>query len=134
MSLVFGSLYTLIYLVVLAAFLRSLWPGKTPIITQLAQLIRDDLPVEMIAYTRQVTIAWVIFFVTVLITSLLLFCLAPKSWWLTFVGILNMPMLVLMFVAEYSFRRWRFPHIRHDNWQEMRQIPARLRSLILSPK
>ena len=134
MSVFLGSLYIVIYGLMLAAFLQSLRPGRTPIITRLALVIRGDLPPAIIDYTRQVTIAWVSFFVSLLLVSLLLFFFAPRGWWLTFVGVLNLPLLLLMFAAEYGFRRWRFPHFRHDNWQEMRQIPARLRSLILSAK
>ncbi len=129
-----GSVQAGIYLALLTVFIRSLQPEKMPLITRLALLIRGELPPDLQLYTRQVTMLWTIFFAAQLLISLLLFLFAPRVWWLIFITFLNMPLVVLMFGMEYGFRRWRFPHYRHDSWQDIRRIPQHLRSLLLASK
>ena len=44
-----------------------------------------------------------------IMVSALLLRFAPEQWWLLFINGLNVPLLLLMFVAEYAIRRRRFP-------------------------
>ncbi|MGZ8252126.1 MAG: hypothetical protein ACXWT7_07260, partial [Methylophilaceae bacterium] len=63
------------------------------------------LPPEHERYARYVTVAWVIFFALMLLTSTLLFFLAPLATWSIFVNFLTLPLVALMFVLEFMVRR-----------------------------
>ncbi len=104
-----GSSHTLLYASLLAVFAATLLPGRTPIITVVAQRLNQRFHAGMLRYTRHVTIAWCIFFAGQLVASLLLFCFAPARWWSLFISGLNVPLVVLMFLGEYAIRRRRFP-------------------------
>jgi uncharacterized membrane protein len=96
--------HTLAYLGLLTVFGASLLPGRDALITALARHMHAPISDEIAAYTRGLTWAWCIFFAAQLSISLVLFLLAPLSAWSFFVNVLNLPLLVLMFVAEYIFR------------------------------
>jgi uncharacterized membrane protein len=90
-------------------FARSLQHGREPLVTQIACHIKGQLPPEILRYTRHVTIAWCIFFVLQVTTSLSLYVFAPVAVWSLFINILDLPLLALMFIAEYIYRTVRFP-------------------------
>jgi uncharacterized membrane protein len=96
--------HTFAYLGLLAVFGTSLLPGRDALITALARHIHAPISDEMAAYTRKLTWLWCVFFAAQLSISLLLFLFAPLTAWSFFVNVLNLPLLVLMFVAEYVFR------------------------------
>jgi uncharacterized membrane protein len=75
-----------------------------PLITAMAHRLHGDISTELAAYTRKVTIAWSVFFAVQLALSVSLFCLAPLTFWSFFVNILDIPLVVLMFAAEYMVR------------------------------
>jgi uncharacterized membrane protein len=50
-------------------------------------------------------VAWVIFFAAIIIISSLLFFLAPLAVWSIFVNFLTLPLVALMFIAEFMLRR-----------------------------
>ena len=56
-------------------------------------------------YTRQVTLAWTLFFATMALVSSLLFFLASLTLWSVFSNFLTLPLVALMFIAEYAVRR-----------------------------
>jgi uncharacterized membrane protein len=64
-------------------------------------------------YTRQVTIAWTLFFGAMALASTLLFFLAPLATWSVFANLLTLPLVALMFIGEYWVRRWVLPEMRH---------------------
>jgi uncharacterized membrane protein len=94
-------------------FAHTLFGERTPIITTLARAIHPDLPEKVVHYTRQVTIAWATFFAVQIMVSLLIFNLGSIKAWSFFANILNWPLVVLMFVVEYSFRRRVDPDFQH---------------------
>src|ERR1700744_4611034 len=51
-----------LYTSLLVTFALTLRPGQTPLITGMAYRLHGALSDEMIRYTRQVTIAWCVFF------------------------------------------------------------------------
>jgi uncharacterized membrane protein len=55
-------------------------------------------------YTRQVTVAWCIFFAAQLAVSAGLLVLAPRPVWASFITLLNMPLVVTMVLAEFGLR------------------------------
>jgi uncharacterized membrane protein len=56
-------------------------------------------------YTRQVTAAWAIFFLANGAATLLLYAFAPLRIWSMFVNFASLPLIALMFAAEYAVRR-----------------------------
>jgi hypothetical protein len=99
-----------IYGSLLTGFAATLRRGHTPLITAIASRLHGSepygaaMPDELVAYTRRVTIAWCCFFAVQLTTSLLLFFLAPLVAWSFFVNVLDIPLVIVMYAAEYAVR------------------------------
>jgi uncharacterized membrane protein len=109
----YGIPHTAIYLLLLFSFGRTLAHGHEPLITGFARKIHGALPPSMESYTRQLTGVWCMFFAAQVAVSAVLFVWAPLDVWSLFVNVLNFPLLVLMFGAEYLYRVARhrdFPH------------------------
>lgn len=94
-------------------FAHTLFAGRTPVITTLARTIHPVLPPKIVCYTRQVTIAWALFFAVQIVVSMLIFNLGSVKAWSLFANILNWPLVALMFVAEYGFRTRVDPDFPH---------------------
>jgi len=101
------------YLFMLWLFGRTLMPGREALITGLARHVHGTLPEDIERYTRQVTTAWCLFFAGMALTSLMLFLLAPLAIWSVFANLLNVPLVVAMFLAEYLYRILRYPSFSH---------------------
>ena len=86
------------------AFGRTLRAGQVPMVSRFAALVHGDLTPALARYTRQVTWAWTLYFSAITTLSLLLFWLAPVAVWSAFANLLNLPLLILMFAAEYVAR------------------------------
>ncbi|MGQ2980936.1 MAG: hypothetical protein ACT6Q9_14700 [Polaromonas sp.] len=86
------------------AFGRSLRAGQVPMVSRFAAVIHGSLSPALERYTRQVTWAWTLYFALMTSLSLLLFWLAPVTVWSVFANLLNLPLLILMFAAEYGAR------------------------------
>lgn len=82
----------------------SLRPGKTPFISSLAARVHRTLTPPMRVYTRHVTLAWTLYFVTMAGVSLVLFYGASFEAWATFANLLTPIALALMFGGEYLLR------------------------------
>lgn len=86
-------------------FGRSLTGGREAFITRLARGAHNGpLSPARSRYTRQVTFAWTLFFAAIAALSTALFLLAPPAAWSVFANLLTMPLLVVMFTAEYLVR------------------------------
>jgi uncharacterized membrane protein len=90
-------------------FGRTLVAGRQPLVTMLATATHDKMSPEVLRYTRQVTVAWTLFFVVCLILSITLFFAAPIEVWSWFANIMVMPLISLMFIAEYAVRKCVLP-------------------------
>ena len=101
------------YLFMLWLFGRTMMPGREALITRLARHVHGTLPEDIERYTRQVTTAWCLFFAGMALTSLMLFLLAPLAIWSVFANLLNVPLVVAMFLAEYLYRILRYPNFSH---------------------
>ena len=108
-----------LYSALLGLFTGSLRAGKTPIATDLAQRVRGRLRPDMIAYTRRVTVAWCCYFAIQLLASALLLLAAPVTIWSVFVNILDLPLLAIMFLGEYTVRLIRFRGDDHASLTDM---------------
>ena len=85
-------------------FGRTLRAGQVPMVSRFAAVVHGQLSPALKRYTRQVTWAWTLYFAAITALSLLLFWLAPIVVWSAFANLLNLPLLILMFAAEYVAR------------------------------
>lgn len=105
-----GLSHASLNLFLLWLFGRTLRQGRVPLISQISRHINGELKPEVIEYTRRVTQAWCIYFALQLGISLLLYLFTPLAAWSFFINVLNLPLLILMFVAEKAYRTLRFPN------------------------
>lgn len=99
------------YAMLAAVFGVTLARGRQPLCTRFAEAVHGSLAPDVVRYTRQVTLAWVLFFVTVSLASCALFFLASIGVWSIFANFLSFPLILLMFVAEYLVRLRKLPHL-----------------------
>jgi uncharacterized membrane protein len=92
-------------------FGRSLFQGREPLCSRLATMVRGPLQPPVARYTRKVTVAWTIFFAAMMVASSLLFFLATIQVWSTFANLLTMPLVAVMFIAEYAVRKHVLPDL-----------------------
>jgi uncharacterized membrane protein len=115
----FGLVYWLqhvgMQLILFVTFGRTLIAGRQPLCTRFAQAVHAPLTPRHEIYARQVTIAWTMFFAAMALASTLLFFLAPLATWSVFANFLTLPLVALMFIAEYWVRRWVLPDIQHTH-------------------
>ena len=113
----FGIVYWLQYvsmqLVLFITFARTLIGGRQPLCTQFAEAVHAPLTPQQETYTRQITVAWSVFFATMASASTLLFFLAPLTTWSVFDNFLTLPLVALTFIAEYWVRRRALPDMQH---------------------
>jgi uncharacterized membrane protein len=103
------------YALMALSFGRSLFKGRVPLCTQLADKVHGPLSALELRYTRKVTLAWAIFFSTNVGVTFLLFELAPLWIWSVFVNFLSLPLIVLMFAIEYAVRRRTLPQVKSSS-------------------
>jgi len=114
-DIVYWVQYVAIQLVLFITFARTLLAGKQPLVSRFAEMVHSKLTPQQEAYTRKVTIAWTVFFAAMAIAAALLFFLAPRSAWSFFAHFLTLPLVVLMFIAEYWVRRRALPDMQHQH-------------------
>jgi uncharacterized membrane protein len=102
------------YFIMAFTFGRSLRKGSVPLCTQLADKVHGPLSALELRYTRRVTLAWVIFFLLNLAANFFLFEFAPLRVWSMFVNFCSLPLILLMFVAEYAVRRRVLPQVQRS--------------------
>lgn len=91
-------------------FGRTLLAGAEPLVTRLARMgNRHGISDRKQRYTRQVTLAWTLFFGLNALLSTVLFAFAPRVLWSAYANLLTAPLVGLMFVAEYLCRRRLLP-------------------------
>ncbi|MCP3712533.1 hypothetical protein M3I54_37405 [Paraburkholderia sp. CNPSo 3274] len=91
-------------------FGRTLAAGRVPLCTQFASMIHGGALTPAVArYTRQITLAWTLFFIAIAGVSTLMFAVAPIVAWSTFANYLALPLVAVMFVAEHACRRFVLP-------------------------
>jgi len=93
-----------IYGGLLLTFAVTLRSGHVPLITAMTRRLHGGISDQLASYTRRVTIAWCGFFAAQLATSITLFLFAPLVIWSFYVNILDIPLVIGMFAAEYIVR------------------------------
>ena len=131
----FGLVYWLqnmaMQLILFMTFARTLIAGRQPLCTRFAEAMHAPMTPQHEIYTRQVTLAWSLFFAAMALVSTLLFFLTPLTTWSVFANFLTLPLVALMFIAEYAVRRHVLPEMRNmhilDAVRAFRSTPARPR-------
>jgi uncharacterized membrane protein len=106
--IIFGLPHLVTNLFLMWLFARTLKDGREPLITSIARRVHGSLKPEIEIYTRHVTYAWSLFFLLQVMVSLGLYIFASLQAWSMYINILNVPLIILMFVCEYSYRILRF--------------------------
>jgi uncharacterized membrane protein len=99
------------YSLMAASFGLSLFNGRVSLCTQLADKVHGPLNSRELRYTRRVTAAWALFFLSITAVTVCLFVLAPLRVWSFFANFCVVPLIGLMFIAEYAVRRHVLPHV-----------------------
>ncbi|MDP1635420.1 MAG: hypothetical protein Q8L69_12155 [Gallionellaceae bacterium] len=105
-----GLSHATLNLFLLWLFGRTLIRDREPLISQISRHINGELKPEVVEYTRNVTVAWCLYFAAQVAVSLLLYLFATLAAWSFFINVLNLPLLFLMFAAEKLYRTLRFPN------------------------
>jgi uncharacterized membrane protein len=95
-------------------FARTLRKDRVPLCTQFADRVHGPLSPLELRYTRNVTIAWAAFFLLNLAATFFLFEFAPLRVWSLFANFISLPLILLMFVAEYAVRRRVLPQVQRN--------------------
>ena len=96
-------------------FGASLVGNRVPLCSRIAAITHNPLEPRLARYTRQVTLAWTIFFAVNAFMSVVLFAYAPIVIWSVFANILAVPLVALMFAVEYVVRLRLLPDIKHSS-------------------
>ena len=100
-------------LLLAAAFGFTLRDGAMPLISRIAvhSFGLEILTAPFAGYMRALTGVWALFFVAMAAASLVLALAAPFAWWSLFANVLSWPLVGVMFVGEWAFRRVFHPHL-----------------------
>ncbi len=93
----------------------TLLPGRQPLCTRVAEVVRGSLEPEVIRYTREITLAWSCFFLAISLLSSALFLFGNIQVWSVFANFLTFPLILLMFAAEHWVRLRKLPHLEHTS-------------------
>lgn len=106
----YGVPHAIVYFSLAWLFGHTLAKGHEPLVTSMATLVHGPLTPEMARHTRRVTWAWTLFCIGQVVLSGLLYRFASLDTWTLYITVLNLPLLGLMFVADYAARVILFPN------------------------
>lgn len=98
-------------LMLAAVFGTTLARGRQALCTRFAEAVHGILAPDVLRYTRQITLAWTLFFVAVSLVSTVLFLFFAIETWSIFANFLTFPLVLLMFAVEYGVRLYKLPHL-----------------------
>ncbi len=99
------------YSLMAASFGQSLLGQRVALCTQLADKVHGPLNAREVLYTRRVTGAWALFFAAITAATVGLYVFAPLRTWSLFANFCVVPLIGLMFVAEYAVRKRVLPQV-----------------------
>jgi uncharacterized membrane protein len=105
-------------------FGQTLLPGRTPLIERMVHLLHgpDTVPEHaVLVYARHLTLAWTILFIGLAATNLLLAVFAEPEQWSLFANLIAYLIVFMFFIAEFAYRRRRFPQQPYRNMLEFVQ-------------
>ena len=116
------------HLALAALFGRTLFGQREALITRLARMGDGELSERKARYTRNVTIAWTVFFLANALVSTLLYAFAPIAVWSVHANVLTLPLVALMFGAEFAVRQFALPAHERPGLAESIRAYRRARS------
>lgn len=92
-------------------FGRTLFAGREPLVTSFARVAHGGLTPPLARYTRQVTLAWTVFFLALFAASATLYVSGHRAAWSVLANLLSPVLVGLMFVVEYAIRHLVLPDV-----------------------
>jgi uncharacterized membrane protein len=92
-------------------FGRTLVPGREPLVSTFARIAHDGLTPALARYSRQVTVAWTVFFLALFATSCALYASGHREAWSLLANFVGPVLVGLMFAVEYAIRHRVLPDI-----------------------
>ncbi len=118
-------------LTLFATFARTLFAGRQPLCARYAEIMHGSLNEAHRRYARSVTVAWAVFFGIMIAVSTSLFFLFPLGIWSIFSNFVFLPLVALMFIAEFAIRKRVLTDVEHTGVMETvrtyRKMPGQLR-------
>lgn len=108
----------LVPLLVWSGFVRTLMPGQVPLVTAIGQRVHGELPADIVHYTRRVTVLWAIVLGGLSLWAAALPWLGSALVWSWFSNFVNYALVALLFIAEFYYRRRRFPDFEQPSLRE----------------
>jgi uncharacterized membrane protein len=109
-------------------FGSTLRRGRQPLVSAMASRVHRSLTPEMARYTRQVTVAWTVYFGVIAAVSLTLFTAGEFRHWSVLANLLTPVFTAAMFVGEYLVRYRLHPDFERvslqKTWQAFRGEPV----------
>ena len=102
-------------LMLAAVFGVTLARGRQALCSRFAEAVHGSLEPDVLRYTRQLTLAWTLFFIALSLVSALLFAFAPIETWSIFANFLTFPLVILMFIVEFLVRLRMLPNQERHN-------------------
>ena len=99
---------------ILYPFVRSVMPGRTPLISRFYQLTEQANEPAVISYTTKLTWIWIALIALLLLSTVVLTFSAPLEIWSLFTNFINYMLLLALLFLEWLFRiawfkRWISP-------------------------
>lgn len=107
-----------VHLALGAWFGSTLRPGAEPLVTALARRVHERMTQEMVRYTRQVTVAWTLYFGAMVAASLVLFLAGDFAHWSLLADILTPVLTAALFAGEYLLRYRLHPEFERVSFQQ----------------
>lgn len=98
-----------LYGLVAAAFVRSLFGGRVPLCTQLAEKLHGSLAPAEISYLRLATVAWAIFYALLAAAIFVLYFIVPLRSWSLFVNFATLGLMIAAGVVDFAIRHRVLP-------------------------
>ena len=119
----FSERFTVLYIppLTVSVFLlwlfgRSLAPGKTALISQMAESYHGELPPPLAIYTRRLTLIWAVYFALFALSVLYLGFINSGAHWSFYINLSNYIIIALLLGGEYLLRIYRFKDIQHPSF------------------
>jgi len=95
------------------------------VVESIARMKEPEMSEEKVVYCRRVTLLWVLFFLVNASVSVVLALSAELETWTLYNGLIAYLLMGLLFLGEFLYRLYRFPHLRQG--VARRWFPARER-------
>lgn len=110
-----------VHLALAAWFGSTLRRGAEPLVSTLARRVHESFTPALERYTRQVTLAWTLYFAGMAVASMVLFAAGEFAHWSLLANILTPVFTAGFFVGEYLVRYWLHPEFERVSLQRALQ-------------